>query len=57
MHRPQFLMFVPYLFGSISAVLFFTETRYKIVSELILVPLVLSIIDSYNLSKIQQIDT
>ena len=57
MHRPQLLMFVPYLFGSISAVLFFTETRYKIVSELILVPLVLSIIDSYNLSKIQKIET
>lgn len=55
-HQPQFLMFVPYLFGSISAILFFTETRYKIVSELILVPLILSIIDSYQLSKTQKIE-
>jgi len=55
-HEPQFLMFVPYLFGSISAILFFTETRYKIVSELILVPLVLSIIDSYRLSKSKKMD-
>lgn len=53
-HQPQFLMFVPYLFGSISAILFFTETRYKIVSELILVPLMLSIIDSYRLSKLEK---
>lgn len=55
-HQPQFLMCVPYLFGSISAILFFTETRYKIVSELILVPLVLSIIDSYQLSKNRKIE-
>ena len=55
-HEPQFLMFVPYLFGSISAILFFTETRYKIVSELILVPLVLSIFDTYKLSKSKKID-
>ena len=55
-HQPHFLMFVPYLFGSISAILFFTETRYKIVSELILVPLVLSIIDSYQLSKTRKIE-
>ena len=55
-HQPQFLMFVPYLFGSISAILFFTETRYKIVSELILVPLVFSIIDSYKLSKTRKME-
>ena len=53
-HEPQFLMFVPYLFGSISAILFFTETRYKIVSELLLVPLVLSIFDSYKSLKSQK---
>jgi hypothetical protein len=53
-HEPQFLMFVPYLFGSISAILFFTETRYKIVSELLLVPLVLSIFDIYKSSKSQK---
>ena len=55
-HQPQFLMFVPYLFGSVSAILFFTETRYKIVSEIILVPLVLSIIDSYRLLKTRKIE-
>jgi len=46
--QPNVLFCAPYLFGSISAILFFTESRYKIVSELVLVPLVLSIFDDFK---------
>ena len=34
---------LPYIFGIIPGVLFYTETRFKIVSELILVPLIIGI--------------
>lgn len=52
-HQPQFLLFIPYLFGSIAAILFFTESRYKIVSEMLLVPFVISIFDSYKSQKLE----
>jgi hypothetical protein len=34
---------LPYLFGAIPGILFYTETRFKIVSELLLVPLILEV--------------
>lgn len=49
--QPQFLFFIPYLFGSIAAIIFFTESRYKIVAEMLLVPLIASILDSYGSQK------
>lgn len=36
-------LLLPYLFGIIPGVLFYTETRFKIVSELILAPLIVGI--------------
>jgi hypothetical protein len=52
-HQPQFLLFIPYLFGSIAAILFFAESRYKVVSEMLLVPFVISIFDSYKSHKLE----
>jgi hypothetical protein len=37
------LLATPFIFGSIPGLLFYTETRFKIVSELVLVPLVVEI--------------
>lgn len=52
-HQPQFLFFIPYLFGSIAGLLFYTESRFKIVSEMLLVPFVVSILDAYKSQKLQ----
>ncbi len=37
------ILLFPYIFGSIPGILIYTETRFKIVSELLLVPLVVDI--------------
>jgi hypothetical protein len=51
--QPLVLFCIPYLMGSIAAILFFTEARYKIVSELLLSLMIVSIFDKYlNLRKI-----
>lgn len=42
---------LPYVFGLIPGILFYTETRFKIVSELILVPLVVGIWSSMLTKK------
>ena len=34
---------LPFIFGFVPGVLFYTETRFKIVSELLLVPLVVGV--------------
>jgi hypothetical protein len=47
MAQPLVLFCVPYLMGSIAAILFFTEARYKIVSELLLSLMIVSIFDKY----------
>jgi hypothetical protein len=36
----NWVLSLPYFFGFIPGILFYTETRFKIVSELLLVPLV-----------------
>jgi hypothetical protein len=51
LRKPNILFCLPYLFGSVAAVAFFTESRYKIVSELLLIPLILSIFDNYKTGK------
>ena len=47
MVQPMVLFCVPYLMGSIAAIVFFTEARYKIVSELLLSLMIVSIFDKY----------
>jgi hypothetical protein len=47
-YQPQFLFFIPYLFGSIAALLFLAESRFKVVSEMLLVPFIASILDAYK---------
>ena len=37
----NWLLSLPYIFGFVPGILFYTETRFKIVSELLLVPLVI----------------
>ncbi len=44
-------LMLPYLFGIFPGVLFYTETRFKIVSELILVPLIVGIWSSVLIKK------
>ncbi len=50
-NKPEILFFVPFLFGSIAALLVTTETRLKIVSELLLVPLIGSVFDNFRVQK------
>jgi hypothetical protein len=39
--RPKlWILALPYLFGAVPGMLMYTETRFKIVSELLLVPLI-----------------
>jgi hypothetical protein len=42
------LLALPYISGLIPGLLFYTESRFKIVSELLLVPLVLMIFNEYR---------
>jgi len=49
--HPVVLFCTPYLTGSIAAIIFSTETRLKIVSELLLVPLVLYVFDSLKINS------
>ncbi len=39
----NWVLILPYVFGFVPGVLFYTETRFKIVSELLLVPLVMGV--------------
>lgn len=47
-------LFLPYAFGIIPGMLFYTETRFKIVSELILFPLIFSIFSQLRNLKIDK---
>ena len=51
LRHPVVLFCTPYLTGSIAAIIFSTETRLKIVSELLLVPLVLYVFDSLKINS------
>jgi hypothetical protein len=51
LRKPNILFCLPYFFGSVAAIAFFTESRYKIVSELLLIPLILSVFDNYKNGK------
>lgn len=42
---------LPYIFGSIAAVVYSTETRLKIVSELLLIPLIIFIFDRFKYQR------
>jgi hypothetical protein len=45
---PVILFCLPFLLGSIAGILFYSETRFKIVSELILVPLIAKIFEKHK---------
>lgn len=45
-HKQLFIFLIPWLLGIIPGVLFFTETRYKIVSEILLVPFIMLALQS-----------
>ncbi len=45
-HLGYFLL--PYLTGAIPGILYYTESRFKVVSELMLVPLILAIFEGYK---------
>lgn len=47
MNEPIVLFCVPYFMGSVAAILFFTEARYKIVSELLIALMIIGIFDRY----------
>jgi hypothetical protein len=53
--NPVILFCIPYLFGSISGILFYSETRFKIVSEILLVPLILKIYDTHKKLKLENL--
>ncbi len=50
-NKPEILFFVPFFFGSIPALLVTTETRLKIVSELLLIPLIASVFDNFRIQR------
>jgi hypothetical protein len=45
-HQKIFVFLIPWLLGIIPGVLFFTETRYKIVLELLLVPFIMLVLQA-----------
>ena len=42
---------LPFLAGAVPGIVYYTESRFKIVSELLLVPLIVAIFDTYRRSK------
>lgn len=52
-NHPVVIFCIPYLTGSVAAIIFSTETRLKIVSELLLVPLVLYVFDLLKINSQQ----
>ena len=51
-YKNGFLLIAPYFLGVIPGVLFYTESRFKIVSELLLIPFVGLILNKYRESKV-----
>lgn len=49
--QPIILFCLPYVFGSVAAILYSTETRLKIVSELLLVPFIVYIFDLFKFKR------
>lgn len=47
---------VPYLSGAIPGILYYTETRFKVVSEMLLVPLILAIFDKLFAMREKEIE-
>jgi hypothetical protein len=44
-HKKMFIFLIPWLLGIIPGMLFFTETRYKIVSEILLIPFIMLVLE------------
>jgi hypothetical protein len=53
--KPIILFCIPYLFGSIAGVLFYSETRFKLVSEILLIPLIMKIYDKHKELKLPKL--
>ena len=39
---------IPYLAGAVPGIIYYTESRFKVVSELLLVPLIIAVLDQYK---------
>jgi hypothetical protein len=50
-HQSSVILLLPFLCGIVPGLLFYTESRFKVVSELLLVPLIIKII--YEFRKLQ----
>jgi len=50
--NPIILFCLPFFLGSIAGILFYSETRFKIVSELLLVPLIAKIFEKHKANSI-----
>jgi len=50
--NPVILFCLPFFLGSVAGILFYSETRFKIVSELLLVPLIAKIFEKHKANSI-----
>ena len=50
LHKNVAFLLLPYLSGAISGILFYTESRFKVVSELLLVPLIIVVFHQYRVT-------